>query len=406
MNYLETLNYIHSLGNFSMPSGLDRIKSVLTALGNPQEKLRAIHIAGTNGKGSVSVMLASVFKEAGYKTGLFTSPFIICFRERIQINGEYISEEELTEYAERVMATNIKLTEFEFITALSFLYFAEQKIDILICETGLGGRLDATNTLENKIASVITKIGLDHTQILGNTLEAIAKEKCGILRDCPTVTNPYQPKGALEVIKDSASSLFVPDLNQLEILKENAVGNSFIYMNDKYNLSLCGEFQIENALVAIETLKVCGINIPYTYMYRGMEKAFIPARMEMLSDEPLIMLDGAHNPDGAKALETELKKHSGSVTAVIGMMRDKNCGEFLKRTLKHCKSAIAVEVEGLPRSISAEELKIIASQYCDCEVAESYNSAIDKAKELANGGPVFIFGSLYLASEIRKILKK
>lgn len=406
MNYFETLNYIHYLGNFSMPSGLDRIKSVLTALGNPQDRLRAIHIAGTNGKGSVSVMLASVFKEAGYKTGLFTSPFIICFRERIQINGEYISEKELTEYAERVIKTNIKLTEFEFITALAFLYFAEQNIDILICETGLGGRLDATNALQNKIASVITKIGLDHTQILGNTIEEITKEKCGILTNCPTVTTPYQSKGALEVIKKSTSSLFVPDLNQLEILKENNVGNSFIYINDKYNLSLCGEFQIENALVAIETLKVCGINIPYTHIYKGMKKAFIPARMEILSVEPLIMLDGAHNPDGAKALETELAKYSGNVTAVIGMMRDKNCEEFLKKTLKHCKSAVAVAVEGLPRSLSSEELKTIASQFCNCDVADNYDSAITKAKAIANGAPVFVFGSLYLASEIRKIFKK
>ena len=168
MNYNDTLNFIHSLGNFSLPAGLDRIKTVLDLLGNPQKQLKAIHIAGTNGKGSVSAMLANIFKTAGYKTGLFISPYIIDFRERIQINGEYISESDLIEYAERVRKTEITLTEFEFITAIAFLYFKEQNIDILICETGLGGRLDATNSLENKIACVLTKIGLDHTAILGS----------------------------------------------------------------------------------------------------------------------------------------------------------------------------------------------------------------------------------------------
>jgi dihydrofolate synthase/folylpolyglutamate synthase len=188
MNYNETLDYIHSLGNFSLPPTLDRIKTVLKKLGNPQKRIKAIHIAGTNGKGSVSAMMASVFKEAGYKTGLFISPYIIEFTERIQINGEYIKKESLCEFAQRVKETGIALTEFEFITALAFLYFAEQKIDILICETGLGGRLDATNSLENKIATVITKIGIDHTAILGDTIEKIAAEKCGILRDCSTIS--------------------------------------------------------------------------------------------------------------------------------------------------------------------------------------------------------------------------
>ena len=192
LNYNETLQYIHSLGNFSLPAGLERIKEVLSKLGNPQNSFKSIHIAGTNGKGSVTTMVSSVFMKAGYKTGTFISPFIIDFRERIQINGEYIFQEDLVTYAERIKKTETKLTEFEFVTALAFLYFREKEIDVLVCETGLGGRFDATNTLENLYCTVITKIGLDHTAVLGESIEKITEEKCGILRKCPAVTSPFE----------------------------------------------------------------------------------------------------------------------------------------------------------------------------------------------------------------------
>ena len=403
MNYTETLEFIHSLGNFSLPSTLVRIKNVLVKLDNPQEKLRVIHIAGTNGKGSVSAMLSSVFKEAGYKTGLFISPFIIEFRERIQINGEYISEVDLVDYAQRVMETKVRLTEFEFITAMAFLYFAENNIDILICETGLGGRLDATNTLENKIACVITKIGLDHTAILGDTIEKIAEEKCGILRNCPVITTPRQDLKALEVIKNHTNRLFLANLNELQVT-EALIGNTFIYKGDEYSIGLSGEFQIENALTVIETVYNSGYDIPYNIIYRGLINTFFPARMEIISRKPLVVLDGAHNPDGAVVLANELKKHNGKVTAIIGMMRDKDCGEFLKTTLSYCKNAVAVEVRGMPRSLKADELKATASKYCKCISAEDYKAAIKKAITKAGNNPIFILGSLYLASAIRPYL--
>ena len=404
MNYNETLNYIHSLGNFSLPPTLQRIKTVLESLGNPQNRIKTIHIAGTNGKGSVSAMLASVFKEAGYKTGLFISPYIIEFTERIQINGEYIEKDVLCEFAERVKETGVALTEFEFITALAFLYFAEQSIDILICETGLGGRLDATNSLENKVATVITKIGLDHTAILGDTIEKIAAEKCGILRDCPTVSSPCQPCGALGVIKQKSTRLIVPELSEVEILG-NKIGNTFIYKGEMYKLGLSGDYQLENAITVIEVIKNSGYNISYDIICKGLEKAFFPARMEIISRKPMVVLDGAHNPDGAAVLSKELKKHNGSVTAIIGMMKDKDCEEFLKTTLAFCKNVIAVEVSGMPRSLKAEQLKEKAEKYCNCFTATDYETAIRKAVELSNGEPIFVFGSLYLAAAIRPRLK-
>lgn len=402
MNYNETLQYIHSLGNFGMEASLERIKMVLSKLGNPERDIKAIHIAGTNGKGSVSAMLSCIFKNAGYKTGLFISPFIIDFRERIQINGEYISENDLVCYAEKVKETNIVLTEFEFITALAFLYFKEQKIDILICETGLGGRFDATNTLDNLVAAVITKIGLDHTAILGDTIEKIAYEKCGILRDCPVITSYHQDEKALEVIKMQANKLYIPDKNALKVTNNQNLGNTFIYKGKEYELSLCGDYQVENALVVLETVENCGIKIPYNIIYVSLKETKFPARMEIVREKPLVIIDGAHNPDGAFVLANEIKKFSGEVVAIIGMMKDKDFEEVLKTTLPYVKKAIAVEVENMPRSLKANELKSVAKKYCKCDMAESYEKAI----EMAGDNPIFIFGSLYLAADMRKFFKK
>ena len=396
MNYKETLDYIHSLGKFTFPAGLERIKKVLAKLCNPQNSFKSIHIAGTNGKGSVSAFVSSVFKTAGYKTGLFISPFIIDFRERIQINGEFISEADLVFYAKRVMETKAALNEFEFITALAFLYFKEQNIDILVCETGLGGRLDATNTLENLACTVITKIGLDHTAVLGETVEEIAGEKCGILRDCPTITTPYQPENALSVIKSKAKNLIIPDISQLKILNDS----TYIYKNEEFKISLKGDFQIENSLVAIETIKNCGYNIPYNIIYKGLKNTFFPARLEIISQKPLVLLDGAHNPDGADVLARELRKLPKKPVAIIGMMRDKNVDNVLKETLKYCKGAVAVAVPDNPRSLKAEALSQIAQKYCPCVTADGLLSAL----KITDGEDIAVFGSLYLASAIRPML--
>ena len=319
MNYEETLNYIHSLGNFSKPPTTQRIKTVLEKLGNPQNNFKAVHIAGTNGKGSVSAMLSKVFMLAGYKTALFISPFIIYFWERIQINGEFISREDICKYAETVKATNIELTEFEFITAIAFLYFSDQNCEIAIIETGLGGRLDATNTMENVIANIITKIGLDHTAILGDTIEKIANEKCGIIKNCPVITTYNQPREALKVLENYEP--IIPDKNELKITVSDINGNTYIYKGKEYRTSLVGDYQIENSLMVIETLMNCGIDIPYNIIYEALSETYFPARMEVISKKPLVILDGAHNPDGANALSQTLKKYSGKATALIGMMR-------------------------------------------------------------------------------------
>ena len=395
MNYNETLSFIHSLGNFGLPAGLDRIKMVLEILGNPQDDFKSIHIAGTNGKGSVTTFLASIFKEAGYKTGSFISPYIIDFRERIQICGEFISETDLVKYAQMVKDTGVALTEFEFITAVAFLYFKDKEIDILICETGLGGRLDATNTLENLAATVITKIGLDHIAVLGDTIEKIAEEKCGILRSCPAVTTPYQEANALKVIESKSQNLIIPDVSCLKV-----DGNTYIYKGEKFELSLLGDFQIENSLVAIETVRNSGYDISYDTIYKGIKNAFFPARLEVISKEPLVLLDGAHNPDGAKVLARELSKLPTKPVAIIGMMADKNVKEVLETVLPYCEKAVCCSVPNNPRSMSGEELLNVASEFCPCVTADSLESAVEKTK----GETCVIFGSLYLASAIRPLL--
>lgn len=405
MNYGEALNYIHSLGKFSKPAGLDRITLALKRLNDPQNNFKAIHIAGTNGKGSVSAMLAKIFSTAGYKTGLFISPFIIDFRERIQINSEFISEEDLVKYSQRVIDTGVEMIEFEFITAAAFSYFSDKKCDIVIAETGLGGRLDATNTLNNVAAAVITKIGLDHIGILGDTVEKIAAEKCGIIKDCPvTVTSPNQRKSALAVIEGSSKRLVTPDLSQLTVLNCGENGSSIIYMNREYEISLVGEYQIENALTVIETVKASGYNIPYNTVKTALANTFFPARAEIISKNPLVVLDGAHNPDGAAQLAKILKKYEGKAVALIGVMRDKDYKAVLSATLPFCRAAVAVTVENMPRSLDGKTLALTAEEYCPAQTAENYDEAIRKAALTAGEDPVFVFGSLYLAGGIRQKL--
>lgn len=405
MNYNQTLEYIHSLGMFSHPASLERITELLKRLNNPQNRFEAVHIAGTNGKGSVASYTSNVFRAAGLKTGLFISPFIINFRERIQINGEFIPEEKLCELAKRVRDADVNVTEFEFITAIAFLYFAEQKCDIVVAETGLGGRLDATNMLSRVRVSTITKIGLDHTAILGNTFKKIAAEKCGIIKNDITVSAPHQPRTAAVVIRQHANKLITPDMRRLKVLKIGITGNEFIYRNIHYKTALGGAHQIENALTAIETVINSKLVNNTETIRAGLAATRFPARLEKVSDAPLVVIDGAHNPDGAATLESAMQEFSGKITAIVGMMKDKNCEDFLKVVLPHCKKVIAVKACDAPRALTAEQMRVLAEKYCkDTSSSNSHAEAIKTAFGCCEGEPIFIFGSLYLASAVRPLL--
>ena len=312
MNYEEALSYIHSLLVFGSQPGLERISELLEKLGNPQNKLKFIHVAGTNGKGSTCTMLSSVYKQAGYKTGLYTSPYIVDFRERMQIGGEYIPQDTLARLTKRVKDTGVVVTEFEFITALAMLWFLEENCDIVILEVGLGGRFDATNIIKAPLCSVIMKIDYDHTAILGDTIEQITAEKCGIIKDnAPTVSYPLQEPAALNVIVEHNAHTVVPNLNNLEIVSSGIKGNSFIYNGAEYSTKLIGQHQVYNAITAIEAVNAAGLKVSQADIVTGIKNAQIPARMELISENPLVFLDGAHNPNGAEAISAFMEKYMG-----------------------------------------------------------------------------------------------
>lgn len=415
MTYKESLNYIHSLNRFGIKPGLERINALLKRLGNPEEKLKCIHIAGTNGKGSTSTALANIMIAEGKKTGLFISPFVVNFRERIQINGEYIKEKELANLTyeiskivpevEKEVEDNI--TEFEFITALMFAYFKEQNCDVVILEVGLGGRLDSTNVITKPLASVITQIALDHIVVLGDTIDKIAYEKCGIIKaDCPVITTSHQNPRALPVIekiaKDKNSPLKIANISSVENVKIAPYGSEFTYKGMNITVNLAGRHQIENMTAAAETALALGVS--KTAIVRGIANTKFPARLEILSRSPLVILDGAHNENGADVLANYLDEHKLTPVTLIGMMADKNCEAVVKKIASRSKAVFAVKVEGNPRTETAENLSQIAGEYCvNSFTAENYGYALSLAFQRCKKTnlPLLICGSLYLASDIR-----
>lgn len=415
MTYKESLNYIHSLNRFGIKPGLERINALLKRLGNPEEKLKCIHIAGTNGKGSTSTALANIMIAEGKKTGLFISPFVVNFRERIQINGEYIKEKDLANLTyeiskivpevEKELEDNI--TEFEFITALMFAYFKEQNCDVVILEVGLGGRLDSTNVITKPLASVITQIALDHIAVLGDTIDKIAYEKCGIIKaDCPVITTSHQNPRALPVIekiaKDKNSPLKIANISSAENVKIAPYGSEFTYKGMNITVNLAGRHQIENMTAAAETALALGVS--KTAIVRGIANTKFPARLEILSRSPLVILDGAHNENGADVLANYLDEHKLTPVTLIGMMADKNCEAVVKKIASRSKAVFAVKVEGNPRTETAENLSQIAGEYCvNSFTAENYGYALSLAFQRCKKTnlPLLICGSLYLASDIR-----
>lgn len=423
MNYNQAVDYIHSLMRFGSKLGLERIKDLLTRLGNPEKQLEFIHIAGTNGKGSTANLSAKILQNSGYKVGLYTSPFIVDFKERFQINSQMISESKLTELTQTVKQqidimneNGDEVTEFEAVTALAMLYFATENCDIVCLEVGLGGRFDATNVIDTPLVSVITSVSLDHTNILGDTVEEIAFEKAGIIKpNGTTVTYPLLDEDALGVIMEKCAKennrLVTPNKNAVETLKMDITGSKFRYGDTDYCLSLIGEHQIYNAMTAIEVMNVLkqkGFSISDESIKRGLVETKFPARFEILKNTPLTVLDGAHNPDGTKMLKKALvDTKCKNIIAIVAMMEDKHYSDALGEVLPLCDTVIAVKASN-PRSLSAEELAQTAKQYCeDVLVADDLNFAVQKGRELvAEDGMLLIFGSLYLAGDIREIASK
>lgn len=424
MTYTDAINTIHSLLQFGARPGLDRILMLLEKLDNPQNKCKFIHIAGTNGKGSVSQMLSAVLTESGYKTGLFISPYITDFRERIQINGEMIPEESLAEVVERIyplvqeMAEegNI-ITEFEFVNAIAFYYFAQENCDIVVLETGMGGLLDCTNTIPAPLCSVITPIGLDHTAVLGNTIEEITTQKCGIIKENSSTVIAKQTNADIErqIVKDCTQKhnmFYFGDDCKIKVIESNINGTEVKYKGKKFTLHLVGLHQIDNlktALTAIEVLRDSHFyDITADDIANGIEKAKNPARFELISNSPMIILDGAHNPNGMEAFSKSVKKYTtGNRILITGMLKDKDIDTSLDFVSDLFDTVITLTVNN-PRTISSDELAEISRGKFQNVLSydKDYQGAINKALSLAEekSSTIFICGSLYLAGDLRPIL--
>lgn len=405
MNYLQTVEYIHSLRKFNKKASLDEIKGLMEKLECDYNSLNFFHVAGTNGKGSVCTMLSKIAEESGRRVGLFTSPYIVCFRERIRVNGEMISEADLVRLSQKIIDTGVSVKEFEFITALALLYFKEMNCDIVILEAGLGGRDDSTNIISAPVCSVITHIGLDHTAILGDTIEEITRHKIGIAKEnCPVVVAPCQPDEAKRVIKCARPDAIFCDTDNVQIVRSDVMGTEFAFLGDNFRVNMAGEFQVDNAVTAITAANVTGL-FSKEDIIKGIEKSSVPARVEVVNKSPLVVIDGAHNPDGAAALEGFVSDISGKKTAVIGMMQDKDVECALSILLPHFDTVICTEVSDNPRAVPSATLANMAKEFCENVIAEPVpKEAVERA--LNTGESVFIFGSLYLASEIRPIFIK
>lgn len=407
MNYNDALNYIHQIPKFCRPLGNANLKKLLGVLENPQDKLKFIHIAGTNGKGSTAAMIAEILKKSGYKTGLFTSPFLEVFNERIRINGESIADNDLAEYTSRVrraMEENeAHVSEFAFVTAAAFLYFYERQCDFVVLEVGMGGRLDATNVISDSLVSVICKIGIDHTQYLGNSIEEIADEKCGIIREGGTVVS-YPNGDVNHIISDYAKKM-----NAELVFAEKAYlsENGFLYKGREYPLSLKGAYQPQNAAVVLEVINALrkkGIQIPDIAVTGGLKSVRWAARFEFITDN--IIIDGGHNIDGIRALKKSLLDLRREIVLIIAMMQDKDYEACVREIAPIAKAVVATEID-MPRCLSSKTIKEIAdSMNVYSIVNNNIYDAINVALSLAGGGIVCVCGSLFLAGEARKIFEK
>ena len=412
MNFSESVGYIHSLLAFGIKPGLERISVLLDLLGNPQDKLRIVHIAGTNGKGSTSTMISNMLIASGKKTGLFTSPYVIDFCERIQIDGENVDKtlfaECVTEVREKIEELNrqsIIITEFEAITVSAFLCFVKAECEYVVLEVGLGGRFDATNVVKKPEAVVITSISLDHVAILGDTIEKIAFEKCGIIKEnVPVITSSNQCDDALKVIRETCENkncnLVITNPKETEILDDSIFGTVFAYNDKVFKTRLTGNHQIENTVNAIECAKVLEIND--MAIAQGIDNTKMIARMEIIGENPLVIRDGGHNEGCAEALYNFLIKYNvKNIKMLIGLMADKDVEGYVKKIAPLCKSVVTVTPSN-PRALNGEALKEITEKYCDDvnyinNPKDGYQYIISNTKE---DETVLICGSFYMMSDI------
>ena len=416
----EALRYIHEVCWKGTIPGLERIQALLDAMGNPERKCKFVHVTGTNGKGSTCAMVASILRKAGYKTGLYTSPYLIRFNERIQINGEQISDADICELTEYVkpFAESIfeRPTEFEMVTAIGFEYFARHKCDIVVCEVGMGGEFDATNVIPAPEAAVICNIGLDHTEVLGDTLEKIAGAKAGIIKPgCDAVL--YRERPSVEaVFEERCKALNAPlhkaDFDSLHLLSHSLEGQVFDWERfHALRLPLLGEHQLHNAAVALTTARVLqkrGWKITDEQIREGIESVRWPGRFELMRKDPMFIIDGGHNPQCIEALVKNIRDYlpGRELTVLTGVLGDKDFHCMYRDVAQYAKEFITITPANA-RALTAEKLADYLRQFgkpvtaCDV-VADGVRLAIEHA---GKDGVELCYGSLYMIGDIDAALQ-
>ena len=416
MEYKEALGYINKIEWFGSKPGLGRISALLEKMGNPQNGLKYVHIAGTNGKGSCASMTASVLKAAGYKTGLYTSPYLFRFNERMQVNGHQIEDEDLARIVSNVApiadAMEEHPTEFEVMTAVAFQWFAEQNCDIVVLECGMGGRDDATNVINSPEVAVIMNIGLDHTHVLGDTIEKIAENKSGIIKEgCQAVL--YQQSDEVEEIikkrcEEVGAGLKVADFSSIEPEFDSLEGQAFSYKGEQYALPLLGAHQRRNASVVIEiaeALRDKGYTIEQEQLEHGLYSVFWPARFEIVNDDPYFVVDGGHNPQCATTVVENLSDYFPGIRHImlVGVLKDKDYDTLFKILNLASDEYVCVTPKS-ERALDAADLARHLEKYgkkvtvCD-SIEDGVFTAMEIAKE--KEGMVCAVGSLYMSGKIR-----
>ena len=424
MNYKEALDYIYNAARLGSRLGLDRMRELLGKLDNPQDRVRTVHVAGTNGKGSTSSMTASILKSAGYKTGLYTSPYLYRFNERMQIDGEQIPDDELAEITTRVRELALSMehepTEFEIVTCIGFEYFAQNKCDYVVVEVGLGGRLDATNIIAAPDCCVITAIGLDHLDELGDTVEKIAWEKAGIVKPGGTVVVYDQDESIMEVIEavceERGATMYRTDFSKAVSISDTKDGQVFRYKDSaEYRVPLLGAHQLHNAtavLEAIDVLRTKGASISDEQIAAGLAATVWPARFEIMQRDPYFVVDGGHNPQCAETVAANLKNYFPDQKAVmmIGVLADKDYPELTSILNEVADSYVAVMPPDSSRALPYEDLaEYLKKQYGKPVVAcATVEEGVAKAIEIAGQTTKLAcaVGSLYMSGPIRATFGK
>lgn len=410
-----------------MVLGLDRMEELLRRLGNPQDDLKVIHVAGTNGKGSVSKYLEEGLSACGYKMGLYTSPYIETFNERIRYDGADISDEDLEYYGQKVVSAAEAMvadgldspTEFEVVTAIAFLYFAGRQADITILEVGLGGIGDSTNVVKSPLASVITSISYDHMAQLGSSLAEIAVNKAGIIKTgCPVIANvPQRDAAKIIARKAYAMGSRLYDISGIRAAVSDETPFSQKVSMELYEksysdveISMVGRHQAENLKTALATLEILrksgAVKLDREALYEGLKRARQPGRFEVISEDPLVIIDGAHNEAGAQALQETMAQHFAGkkILLVAGILADKEIDSIVKFLTKITDHIIVTEPDN-PRKLAAEKLaEHVADFGVAAEAVSDVEAAVHRAKELADGYDVILFaGSLYLIGDVRRL---